>query len=71
MSWLDEEYAVAANKWLTKHPCMQLHELGAQEVKCYGQKGQPAKDALPEKVEYYLRGRLAKDLEAWQKELFQ
>lgn len=61
----------AADKWQAKQAYVQLREVGLQEVKSYGRRGQPAKDALPEKVSYYLTGILATDLEACREELFQ
>jgi transposase len=66
-----EDALDAVAKWLNKQPFMQLSDVGVQQVKRYEKKGQPAKDALPKEVVYYLSGSLSTDLEAYQKELFQ
>jgi transposase len=61
----------AAQKWLKKQSYLQLGQVSVEQIKRYGQKGKPAKDATPEKTEYHLNGSLATGLEAAQKELFQ
>ena len=66
-----EDAKPAADKWLKQQSYLQLENVGVEEIKRYWQKGKPAKNALPEKIEYYLNGSLATDLEAIQKELFQ
>lgn len=66
-----EDALAAGDKWLKKQSYLQLENVSVEEVKRYLQKGKPAKDALPEKIAYYLNGSLATDLEAAQKELFQ
>jgi transposase len=66
-----EDALDAADKWLKKQPYMQLQDVEVQAVKRYAQKGQPAKDALPKEVEYYLLGSLSTDLQAYQKQIFE
>lgn len=66
-----QDAVAAADRWLKKQPYMQLEDVAVQQVKPYAQKGQPAKDAMPKQVEYYLSGSLATDVASYQKALFQ
>lgn len=66
-----EDALAAADKWLAKQSYLQLESVDVEQIKRYAQKGKPAKDASPERIEYYLTGNLATDLAACQKELFQ
>jgi transposase len=66
-----EDAVAAAGNWLAKQPYVQLENVGVQQVKRYARRGQPAKGALPEKVEYHLTGSLATDLASYRRELFQ
>ena len=66
-----QDALAAADKWLKKQSYLQLQDVRVEQLRRYAQKGKPAKDASPERIEYYLSGSLATDLTACQKELFQ